>query len=171
MVMNDHEARDRSASDHPGDDTDFDIADSFEEAMRALEADMSTSAPLAHNTGSRTFPLGRPGEGRALHHRRGRSGRRPRQATPVDHGVLGPALLLENAGRTTTTSQRPSRARTAVTSSKSWPGFGSRGIRVFYDRDEQARLWGRNLLDELTQPYRNRAFRTLIFVASRGLSI
>jgi hypothetical protein len=39
------------------------------------------------------------------------------------------------------------------------------GVRVFYDENEQANLWGRNLLEELVETYRSRAFRVLMFVS------
>jgi hypothetical protein len=39
------------------------------------------------------------------------------------------------------------------------------GVRVFYDADEQARLWGQNLLEELVDTYRARALRVLMFVS------
>lgn len=39
------------------------------------------------------------------------------------------------------------------------------GVRVFYDVDEQARLWGQNLLEELVDTYRARAPRVLMFVS------
>jgi len=39
------------------------------------------------------------------------------------------------------------------------------GIRVFYDQDEQARLWGMNLVEELASTYKDRAFRTLMFLS------
>jgi hypothetical protein len=39
------------------------------------------------------------------------------------------------------------------------------GVRVFYDVDEQARLWGHNLLEELVDTYRARALRVLMFVS------
>jgi hypothetical protein len=41
----------------------------------------------------------------------------------------------------------------------------SQGVTVFYDVDEQAALWGRNLLEELVETYRERAFRVLMFVS------
>jgi hypothetical protein len=40
------------------------------------------------------------------------------------------------------------------------------GVRVFYDEDEQARLWGRNLLEVLVDTYRSRAFRVLMFTSA-----
>lgn len=39
------------------------------------------------------------------------------------------------------------------------------GARVFYDANEQASLWGKNLLEELVETYRSRAFRVLMFVS------
>lgn len=39
------------------------------------------------------------------------------------------------------------------------------GLRVFYDADEQARLWGQNLLEELVDVYRARAIRVLMFIS------
>lgn len=40
------------------------------------------------------------------------------------------------------------------------------GVRVFYDSNEQARLWGQNLLDVLVDVYRSRALRVLMFVSA-----
>jgi hypothetical protein len=39
------------------------------------------------------------------------------------------------------------------------------GIKVFYDKDEQVRLWGMDLVEELASTYPDRAFRTLMFVS------
>lgn len=39
------------------------------------------------------------------------------------------------------------------------------GVKVFYDKDEQARLWGMDLVEELGSTYRDRAFRTVMFVS------
>jgi hypothetical protein len=41
----------------------------------------------------------------------------------------------------------------------------ARGITVFYDRYEQADLWGKDLYVHLTEIYRNRARYTLIFIS------
>jgi hypothetical protein len=38
-------------------------------------------------------------------------------------------------------------------------------VRVFYDEREEAHLWGRNLIEELVETYRGRAFRVLMFVS------
>lgn len=39
------------------------------------------------------------------------------------------------------------------------------GVRVFYDRFEQADLWGRNLYDHLSDVYRNKARYTVMFIS------
>jgi hypothetical protein len=39
------------------------------------------------------------------------------------------------------------------------------GVRVFYDADEQAQLWGQNLLEVFDETYRSRAHRVLMFVS------
>ncbi len=40
------------------------------------------------------------------------------------------------------------------------------GVRVFYDRFEETRLWGKNLYEYLSDIYRTRAFYTVIFVSA-----
>lgn len=44
------------------------------------------------------------------------------------------------------------------------------GVSVFYDEDERSRLWGTNLLEELESAYRDRAFRTLMFISATYVS-
>lgn len=39
------------------------------------------------------------------------------------------------------------------------------GVRVFYDRFEETRLWGKNLYEYLSEVYQTRAFYTVIFVS------
>lgn len=39
------------------------------------------------------------------------------------------------------------------------------GVAVFYDEDEQAALWGRDLVEVLDDVYRKQAFRTLMFIS------
>ena len=41
----------------------------------------------------------------------------------------------------------------------------ARGVSVFYDRYEQANLWGKDLYEHLTDVYRNRARFTLMFIS------
>lgn len=41
----------------------------------------------------------------------------------------------------------------------------SKGISVFYDKFEEANLWGKNLYDYLSDIYRNKALYTIIFVS------
>ncbi|MEL7022867.1 MAG: TIR domain-containing protein [Pseudomonadota bacterium] len=45
-----------------------------------------------------------------------------------------------------------------------------RGVRVFYDRDEQAELWGENLLTHLTEIYRTQARFTVIFISEHYIN-
>lgn len=40
-----------------------------------------------------------------------------------------------------------------------------KGISVFYDRFEEANLWGKNLYDYLSDIYRNKALYTIMFVS------
>jgi|CXWL01.1.fsa_nt_gi hypothetical protein len=39
------------------------------------------------------------------------------------------------------------------------------GVKVFYDRFEEAGLWGKNLYDHLSDIYKNKAFFTIIFIS------
>lgn len=41
----------------------------------------------------------------------------------------------------------------------------SSGVKVFYDRFEEANLWGKNLYDYLSDIYMNKAFYTIMFVS------
>lgn len=41
----------------------------------------------------------------------------------------------------------------------------SKGISVFYDKFEEANLWGKNLYDYLSDIYRNKAFYTIMFIS------
>ena len=41
----------------------------------------------------------------------------------------------------------------------------SKGISVFYDKFEEANLWGKNLYDYLSDIYRNKALYTIMFVS------
>jgi len=41
----------------------------------------------------------------------------------------------------------------------------SKGISVFYDKFEEANLWGKNLYDYLSDVYRNKAFYTIMFIS------
>lgn len=45
-------------------------------------------------------------------------------------------------------------------------GLQDAGALVFYDRDVRAELWGQDLVDSLWSTYRNKAFRTLMFVSA-----
>jgi len=40
------------------------------------------------------------------------------------------------------------------------------GVKVFYDEDEKAKLWGENLLDLLTDLYQNKARYVVMFVSA-----
>lgn len=42
----------------------------------------------------------------------------------------------------------------------------SRGISVFYDKFEEANLWGKNLYDYLSDIYRNKALCTIMFISA-----
>ncbi len=44
-------------------------------------------------------------------------------------------------------------------------GLRERGVRVFYDRHEQAELWGRDLYEHLDYVYRKAARHTVLFVS------
>lgn len=39
------------------------------------------------------------------------------------------------------------------------------GLRVFYDLDEQAKLWGKDLYEHLDDVYRNKAKYCLLFIS------
>ena len=41
----------------------------------------------------------------------------------------------------------------------------SRGVSVFYDKYEEANLWGKNLYDYLTDIYSNKAFYSIMFIS------
>lgn len=41
----------------------------------------------------------------------------------------------------------------------------SKGIRVFYDKFEEANLWGKNLYDHLSDIYANKAYYTIMFIS------
>lgn len=41
-----------------------------------------------------------------------------------------------------------------------------KGILVFYDNDNKAALWGKNLVDYLTELYGNRAKFVVIFIST-----
>lgn len=40
------------------------------------------------------------------------------------------------------------------------------GVRVFYDRFEEANLWGKNLYDYLSDVYQNKAYYTIMFISA-----
>jgi hypothetical protein len=39
------------------------------------------------------------------------------------------------------------------------------GVKVFYDSFEEAKLWGKNLYDYLTEIYKDKAFYTIMFIS------
>ena len=48
--------------------------------------------------------------------------------------------------------------------------LGDAGVSVFYDRDEQARLWGMDLVEELQVIYSRGAFRVLLFISEHSVA-
>jgi len=41
----------------------------------------------------------------------------------------------------------------------------SKGVSVFYDKFEEANLWGKNLYDYLSDIYANKAYYTIMFIS------
>ena len=44
------------------------------------------------------------------------------------------------------------------------------GVRVFYDRFEEANLWGKNLYEYLSNIYQNKALFTVMFISKHYAS-
>jgi hypothetical protein len=140
--------------------------ETLEEAMRGLEEDMAKDAPPGAEYRYMEYSLGSPGEGRALWV--------IEEVVPGDDPDKRRRWTLEAMGEPLLQEQRTEDDYDVAVSfagedrdyvEQVVARLRDLGIRVFYDRDQQARLWGRNLLEELTKTYRDRAFRTLIFIS------
>ena len=59
-----------------------------------------------------------------------------------------------------------SRARSGSMSGKVAAELKARGIRCFYDADEQVRLWGTNLAEELPRSYAHESAAVVMFVSA-----